>query len=25
MLTVICKTPGVLIAEERPRPARGDG
>jgi len=25
MLTVICETPGVLIAEQQPRPARADG
>ncbi|MDP9043281.1 MAG: zinc-binding alcohol dehydrogenase family protein [Pseudomonadota bacterium] len=25
MLSVICKTPGVLSAEQRPRPQRGDG
>jgi 2-desacetyl-2-hydroxyethyl bacteriochlorophyllide A dehydrogenase len=25
MLTVICETPGVLRAEQRPTPARGDG
>ena len=25
MLTVVCETPGVLRAEDRPEPVRGDG